>query len=126
MRSALGFQNYDANLLLLAEIVFKIYLSVLAIVAIQFLLSIRFKTIMIPLGAGLVAVIAGLMLQRCEKIIYYPYIFPMLTDAQFLLHVFGKGKEPFVLLSRYEISSLLYSSVLFINGYFWISKRDVD
>lgn len=60
----------------------KMYVSVLAIAAIQYWLSLYMKNFITPLGIGMALLIGGFMIQRWEHIAYYPYMHPVLVYAK--------------------------------------------
>lgn len=57
----------------------KMYTAVLAMTAIQYWISLRFKNFIAPIGIGLALLITGIMIIQWEKIIYYPYAYTALT-----------------------------------------------
>jgi hypothetical protein len=57
----------------------KMYISILAMTAIQYWISLRFKNFIAPIGIGLGLLITGLMIMQWEKVIYYPYAYTALT-----------------------------------------------
>ncbi len=57
----------------------KMYLSALAVMAIQYWLSLRFRNFVIPLGIGLGVFIVGFMIRQWEQVIYFPYMYPLLA-----------------------------------------------
>lgn len=62
----------------------KTYVSILAILAIQYWLSLRLRNFIAPIGIGLGLLITSLILMQWEHIDKMPYAFPLLT--------FMKGK----------------------------------
>jgi hypothetical protein len=57
----------------------KMYVSSLAILVIQYWLSLRFRNFIIPLGVGLAFFTGGFMIRQWENIDYYPYMYPFLV-----------------------------------------------
>lgn len=57
----------------------KLYISTLAISAVQFWISLRFKNYILPLGIGMALLITGFIVMRWEYIYLYPYAYPTLT-----------------------------------------------
>jgi len=64
----------------------KLYFSVLAITAIQYWLSLRFKNFIIPMGIGIALLITGFMIHQWDKLYCYPYMY----SAIFFLPPFEK------------------------------------
>lgn len=83
----------------------KTYISILAILAIQYWLSLRLKNFVPPIGIGLGLLITSLILMQWEHIDKLPYAFPMLT----FLKAKPEGGE-FIL--RHEYYSIAYFVVL--------------
>ena len=69
--------HIDMNAVLMYTL--KIYLATLAISAIQFWISLRFKNYILPLGIGMALLITGMIVMRWEYIYLYPYAYPMLS-----------------------------------------------
>jgi hypothetical protein len=69
--------HLDMNAVLMYTL--KIYTATLAISAIQFWISLRFKNYILPLGIGMALLITGLVVMRWEYIYLYPYAYPLLT-----------------------------------------------
>lgn len=57
----------------------KMYVSILAVTAIQYWISLRLKNFIAPIGIGLALMVTGLMIIQWGKIIYYPYAYTALT-----------------------------------------------
>lgn len=57
----------------------KIYVSVLAMTAIQYWISLRLRNYIAPVGIGLALLITAIMVMQWEKIIYFPYAYTALT-----------------------------------------------
>lgn len=79
----------------------KTYISILAISAIQYWLSLRFKNFITPIGIGLALLITALIIMRWEHIAAVPYAYPALT---FLSAVKKQGP----LLQNHELNSIGY------------------
>jgi lantibiotic transport system permease protein len=57
----------------------KTYYSVLAITAIQYWLSLRFKNFIIPVGIGLGLLITGFIVHQWEQLYFHPYMYPIIA-----------------------------------------------
>jgi lantibiotic transport system permease protein len=57
----------------------KLYVSVLAMTAIQYWISLRLRNYIAPLGIGLGLLIIGLTALQWDKIVYYPYTYVAVT-----------------------------------------------
>lgn len=67
----------------------KMYVSILAMTAIQYWLSLRLKNYIAPLGIGITLLITGLIIMKWEHIKFYPYAYTALTYFKDL----GKGDQ---------------------------------
>lgn len=63
----------------LFSITAKLYVSILAVTAIQYWISLRLRNYIAPVGIGLALLITGIMALQWEKIIYYPYAYTAVT-----------------------------------------------
>lgn len=79
MRPQLNFSEFSPEYVFHIKILFRSFVSVLGILAIQFWLSFRFKNFIIPLGVGMVLVIVGLIAARAPESIYFPYSYSMIS-----------------------------------------------
>ena len=68
------------------SLIVKIYFSVLAITAIQYSLSLRFRNFIAPVGIGLALLITGFIIHEWEHLYYYPYMYPAIS----FIHDFEK------------------------------------
>ena len=57
----------------------KTYYSILAITAIQYWLSLRFKNFIIPMGIGLGLLITGFIVHQWEQLYFHPYMYPIIA-----------------------------------------------
>jgi len=76
-----GYKFFSSHLDMNAVLMYtlKIYTATLAISAIQFWISLRFKNYILPLGIGMALLITGLIVMNWEYIYLYPYAYPLLT-----------------------------------------------
>lgn len=81
-----GFFDHAVPWQELVTLTLKLYFSVLAIIAIQYFLSLRFRNFIIPVGIGLALLITGFMIHQWDKLYYYPYMYP----AEFFIKEFEK------------------------------------
>lgn len=94
----------------------KLYISILAMSAIQYWLSLRFKNFIAAIGIGLGLFITGIFLIEWPKAIYYPYAYTALTYFKDL------RKDP-AGTSRLEIYSLIWFAVVLMLGFLDTVKR---
>jgi lantibiotic transport system permease protein len=76
----LNFLMYTPNFERPIKLLFRSFIASLGILGIQFWLSFRIKNFIIPLGIGMVLVIAGLIVFQAEEVsIYFPYAYNRLS-----------------------------------------------
>jgi len=130
VKPALKFNEYHAESAL-AQIYFKLFLSSLGILSIQFLLSLLFRDFLKPMGIGFVATIAGVILAGTDwKYAYlYPYSAAMSTVKS--IHQGGGDKGPAMpqltvdFFTKDIWVSLAVAAGVFILGYFIVLKKSV-
>ena len=117
----------------LTQLYFKLFLSSLGILSIQFLLSLLFRAFLKPMGIGFVATITGVILasNKWTYAYLFPYSHPMLA-----LSVLPKRHDPtpvasgmpsitIDLFTKEIFVSLIVAAVVFIAGYFIVLKKSV-
>jgi lantibiotic transport system permease protein len=60
-------------------LIVKIYFSTLAISAIQYWLSLRFRNFIIPMGIGLGLLISGIIVHQWDRLYFHPYMYPIIS-----------------------------------------------
>ena len=116
LKPELGFQDYDSSRLILVFYL-KFYVSSFGIFAIQFVLSNLWPDFIRPVGVGLVATIAGLMLAGWKRGWLIPYSLPQRINAQF-------SKEVMEVVTKEFISSCCWAAVFVAIGYVLIVRRN--
>lgn len=133
LKPTLKFNEYHFESTLL-QIYFKLFLSTLGILSIQFLLSLLFRDFLKPMGIGFICTITGVILATAgwKYAFWFPYSHPILAiktledgnhhsagaaTAMQQINVDIFTKEIFV--------SLLIAVIVFIAGYFIVLKKSV-
>lgn len=99
-----------------ARLTARIYIASLCITAIQYWLSLRFKNYIASLGIGIALTILGFAILQWDKIVYFPYAFPILT---FFKAMDVKG------LARHEWYSLIGTVIALASGFlFTVSRKE--
>jgi len=117
----------------LIRIYFKLFLSSLGILSIQFLLSLLFRDFLKPMGIGFVSIITGVILatKGWEYAYTFPYSHPMLTIMTIggqMRNKPGPGGLPQVninIFTKEIFVSLAIAILVFIAGYFIVLKKSV-
>jgi hypothetical protein len=94
----------------------KLYMSILAISAIQYWLSLRFKNFIAAIGIGLALFIAGLLVIEWPKSVYNPYVYTALT-------YFKDLRKGITGTSEHELYSLIWFGAVLILGFVDTVKR---
>jgi len=132
VKPELRFSEYNVASLLI-QVYFKLFLSSLGILSIQFLLSLLFSDFLKPMGIGFVCTITGVILAgKGWKYAYlFPYSHPMLaisTMEQGVKSTHGSGEVPQIAIdvfTREIYLSLAIALLIFIVGYFIVLKKSV-
>jgi len=129
IKPELKFHDYDMSGVL-SQLYFKLFLSSLGILSIQFLLSLLFRDFLKPMGIGFVATITGVILVANQwKYDYlFPYSHPMLALSalpQHHSHAAGSNPISVDLFTREIYISLIIAALVFIAGYFIVLKKSV-
>ncbi|WP_238989358.1 ABC transporter permease [Mucilaginibacter terrigena] len=127
VKPALKFNEYHMELQLI-QVFYKLLLSALGILSIQFLLSLLWSDFLKPMGLGFVASVAGVILASNNW--EYSYLFPYAHPMGALKSMLKQNQEP---ARSFEIDiytkdvyvSLAVAVVVFIAGYFIVQKKSV-
>ena len=87
------FFSHPVPWITLLQITGKVYLSVFAITAIQYWLSLRLKNFIVPMGIGLALVITGLIIHQWDKLYYYPYMYSAIAYWKEFRRVPGMSQQ---------------------------------
>ncbi len=105
------------------SLAFKTILSVLGLLAIQYWISMRFKSFIVPLGTGVIGFVMATILIESEPVVQWiPYAYPLLYTqvyrGQYAVAHWG-------ILSEIELYSLLYFALFTVSGYWHTRQMDV-
>ncbi|RFZ92466.1 ABC transporter permease [Mucilaginibacter conchicola] len=114
----------------LAQVFFKLLLSALGILSIQFLLSLLWSDFLKPMGFGFVATIVGVTLASQKdpwKYTYLlPYSHPMAAIKSMVKNQHGPADRFEIAVFTQEVYvSLIVAVIVFFAGYFIVQKRSV-
>lgn len=124
---AYGFRNYPGNFQDFAGRLLHAFLSILAIAALHYWLSVQWKSFILPIGIGLAGFIVAIFLvffgERFDLAAFFPYTYPLLMGAEF-------GTDPVGLERMGWLTKVEWYSIalflIFALGGFWIeARRDV-
>jgi hypothetical protein len=128
VKPELRFDNYHMESTL-AQLYFKLFLSALGILSIQFLLSLLWSDFLKPMGIGFFATIVGVITasKGWEYCYLFPYSHPMLA-LKLMPHNISNGATPQInidLLTKEIFVSIAVSVLVFISGYFIVLKKSI-
>jgi lantibiotic transport system permease protein len=130
LKPELKFGDYHMEKTLF-EVYFKLFLSGLGILSLQFFLSLLWKDFLKPMGLGFVGTISGVIMASMNwKYAYlFPYAHPMLALTSMMPRSSKGGpasKELVInILTDDVYVSLAVAAVVFFAGYFILLKRSV-
>ena len=132
VKPSLRFNEYHIEGLL-TKVYFKLFLSSLGILSIQFLLSLLFRDFLKPMGIGFILTITGDILagNRWKYAYMFPYSHPMLaiqSIEQGKNAKPGPGGMPEVIVDLFTKDigvSLAVALLVFVAGYFIVLKKSV-
>lgn len=127
LKPELKFGEYHMELQL-AQVFFKLLLSALGILSIQFLLSLLWSDFLKPMGLGFVATVAGVILagNNWEYAYLFPYAHPMAAMKSMVKHQGGPSDHFEIDVFTQDVYvSLVVAVLVFFAGYFIVQKRSV-
>lgn len=106
---------------ILSKIYFKMFLSALGILSLQFIISLVWSDFLKPMGIGFVGVIAGIIAatKGWEHAYLIPYSQPTLALSM------TKSKNMDQIFTQEIYTSLIYALLFFIAGYFIVSRKSI-
>ncbi|MCC8425321.1 ABC transporter permease [Mucilaginibacter sp. UR6-11] len=115
--------------LTLFQIYFKLFLSALGILSIQFLLSLLWSDFLKPMGIGFVCFIIGVISVgvNWEYAYLIPYAHPMLALKSMIPHTkgFDPNKMAIDIFTQDVFVSLAVFAVVFVAGFFIVQRKSV-
>jgi hypothetical protein len=127
LKPELKFNNYHMEQQIL-QIYFKLFLSSLGILAIQFLLSLLWADFLKPMGIGFIATITGVIAasKNWEYSYAFPYAHPMAALSSMIKHNNDQAKNLQIdIFTKDVFVSLGVAVVVFVAGYFIVLKKSI-
>ncbi|RNL50282.1 ABC transporter permease [Pedobacter jejuensis] len=121
-----NFSGYDPSMLLV-KFYSKLFLASLGILSIQFILSLIWSDFLKPMGIGFIGTIMGIIAGNVGwKYAYLiPYSHPSIVLNSSTASKKSVNISDFPIFTQEIITSLIYAIVLFIIGYFIVSKKSI-
>jgi hypothetical protein len=128
LNTRLKFSEYHMELMLM-QVYFKLFMSALGILSIQFLLSLLWADFLKPMGIGFVCTIAGVIMASADWSydFWFPYASPMMALKSMRPHIKGHFSTQLVIdiFTNDVYVSLVISAIVFIAGFYIVQKRSV-
>ncbi|RWY52246.1 ABC transporter permease [Mucilaginibacter gilvus] len=128
LKPELKFDTYHLEIEI-GEIYFKLFLSALGILSIQFLLSLLWSDFLKPMGIGFVCFILGVISvsTNWEYSYAFPYAHPMIALKSMMKPGKGGPAKEFAIdiFTKDVFVSLGVAAVVFVLGYFIVRKKSV-
>jgi len=127
VKPQLRFDSYHMEKQLL-QVYFKLFLSSLGILSIQFLLSLLWANFLKPIGAGFICTIVGVILaiNNWEYGYLFPYAHPSIAIANMVSRANEAANKLEIDVFTKEVPvSIVISILVFIGGYFIVLKRSI-
>ncbi len=129
LKPELKFSEYSV-IKILSELYFKLFLSSLGILSIQFLLSLLFRDFLKPMGIGFICTITGVILaaNNWAYAFLFPYSHPTLAIKALSQAKGNPGGMPMItvdLFTKDTLVSIIVAIVIFVAGYFIVLKKSV-
>lgn len=127
LKPELRFSEYHMELQV-TQVYFKLFLSCLGILAIQFLLSLLWADFLKPMGIGFIATITGVILasKNWDYAYTFPYAHPMVALSSMIKHNKGPVRDLQIdVFTKDVYVSLGVAIVVFVAGYFIVRKKSV-
>jgi len=119
------FNDYNPAIILI-RFYTKLFLASLGILSVQFILSLIWSDFLKPMGIGFVGTVMGIITANVGW--KYAYLIPY-SDPALALRIVKTGKntrpEDLPIFTQEVWVSLIYAAVLFVAGYFILSKRNI-
>ncbi|RFZ81336.1 ABC transporter permease [Mucilaginibacter terrenus] len=112
----------------IAQVYFKLFLSALGILSIQFLLSLLWSDFLKPMGLGFVATITGVILasNNWQYAYLFPYSHPIGALKTMIKTNKGKANDLVIDVFTQDVYvSVVISVVVFVLGYYIVQRRSV-
>jgi lantibiotic transport system permease protein len=122
-RPELGFTNFNINYAFLFAYAYKVFISSLAITALQYVISLNIRDLTKSLGLGVAGIIVTVIIISWKYVWILPQSYTSLTSGKYDAYKTGLVQWN---LYDHEIYSLLYTAVILLIGYIIFKKRNVD
>lgn len=124
LRPKLGFQTYAVPFEALLWMLGRTYVATLGLLAVQYIVSLLWRSFVVPVGVGMGAVVATIALLSWEHADKIPYAAPLMTAVSMRMSKSGVLEVSHELL-RHEWSSLAWFGGVLLIGYGLLYRRNI-
>ncbi|QJX46204.1 ABC transporter permease subunit [Hymenobacter taeanensis] len=125
VKPGLGFQTHQAPLQTVLWMYGHTYVATLGLLAVQYIVSLYWRSFVVPVGVGMGAVVVTIALLRWEHVDKIPYSAPLGTTMQMKMSKLS-GLEVAHTLFRHEWYSLAWFAGALLIGYVLLQLRRAD
>jgi hypothetical protein len=125
LKPGLGFQTHYAPLQTVLWMLAHTYVATLGLLAVQYIVSLYWRSFVVPVGVGMGAVVATIALLNWEHVNKIPYSSPLGTTMQMKMSKMG-GLEVAHTLFKHEWYSLAWFAGALLIGYVLLHLRRAD
>ncbi|MDP4276298.1 MAG: ABC transporter permease [Bacteroidota bacterium] len=117
----LAFLNHSLDIVFLLTLSIRFYISLLAILSIQYFISLAFSNIIVPIATGMMLIIVSIIVvQGWNQAYYDPYAFSILLSREDMVDIptwFGRP--------RTELLSIGYFSLISLGAMVYFKQKQV-
>lgn len=125
LKPGLGFQSHQAPLETILRMLGHTYVATLGLLAVQYIVSLYWRSFVVPVGVGMGAVVATIALLSWEHVDKIPYAAPLGTAMMMKMDK-TSGLQVAHELARHEWYSLAWFAGALLIGYVLLHLRRAD
>ena len=125
LRPQLGFQLHAVPLATVCWMLGRTYVATLGLLAVQYVVSLQWRSFVVPVGVGMGAIVATIALLSWEHVDKIPYAAPLGTSASLQMTKAGVLTTAHA-LARHEWYSLGWFAGALLLGYVLLYRRPVS
>ncbi|WP_084708460.1 ABC transporter permease [Hymenobacter norwichensis] len=123
LKPKLGFQTYAIPFEVVCWMLLRTYVATLGLLAVQYIVSLYWRSFVVPVGVGMGAVVATIALLQWEHADKIPYAAPLGTAMS--MKMTKAGLEVAHELAKHEWYSLGWFAGVLVVGYLLLYRRNV-
>lgn len=124
LKPTLGFQTHAVPFGAVGWMLLRTYVATLGLLAVQYIVSLYWRSFVVPVGVGMGAVVAAFALLQWEHVSKIPYAQPFLTAIS-MRATKGGVLEVAHDIAKHEWYSLAWCGGVLLGGYLLLYRRNV-